>query len=156
MLNRCVDKSEIEPLLAALEYDPASHNPFLKVSFGKLLLFRDVRCYQDYMDQFHSFLLREGNRDSHTDVTTTLAGKDLTCVADIQTINKFTYAPTNPTVPCFFRSKLLAVRTVIGVRDHVRLASFWFCTLLGMTFPYRVWFAQHCDCIDTLLVMEVR
>ena len=40
-------------------------------------------------------------------------------------------------------------------RDHVRLVSFWCCTLLGLTFTYRVWFDKHCDCIDVLIVKEV-
>jgi len=70
----CIDKTETQDLLDALEYDPASQNPFLKISFGKLLLFRDLHCYQDYLNQFQNFMFREGNRDHYTDTTTTLTG----------------------------------------------------------------------------------
>ncbi|KAI2504747.1 hypothetical protein MHU86_9683 [Fragilaria crotonensis] len=73
--NHCIDKTDVQELIEALEYDPSSQNPFLKITFGKLVLFRDLQCYNDYLNQYHSFLVREGNRDTHTDTKTTVSGK---------------------------------------------------------------------------------
>jgi hypothetical protein len=61
----------------------------------------------------------------------------------------------HPSAPSIYRPKFLIIRTVIGVLDHARLASFWLCTVFGFTVPYRQWFERHCDSIDTVLVKEV-
>jgi hypothetical protein len=73
-LDRCVDRTVLQDLLKSLEYDPSSH-PFLKISVGTLLLFRDMQSYQDYLNQLGTFMLREGNRDRYTDTSTSLQGK---------------------------------------------------------------------------------
>jgi hypothetical protein len=73
-LRRCIDRTTLQDLLKSLDYDPSSH-PFLKISVGTLLLFRDMQSYQDYLNQLGGFMLREGNRDRYTDTSTSLQGK---------------------------------------------------------------------------------
>lgn len=67
------------------------------------------------------------------------------------TIRDLYYYEAEPNNP----SKLLAVRTVLGVQGHARLFSFWLFTLLGLTVPYRIWFNGHCDDANFLIVKEV-
>ena len=32
---------------------------------------------------------------------------------------------------------------------------FWFFTMIGLTFPYRVWFERHCDYLRVVIIKEV-
>ena len=56
-----------------------------------------------------------------------------------------------------FKPKLLAVRTIVAGpgTGKLRLPSFWFYTLLGLTVPYRIWFSRHCDRLEVVLAKEV-
>jgi hypothetical protein len=47
---------------------------------GKLILFQDALVYQDFQNQYYNFLQREGNRDDHSDITTTILGMCLVWV----------------------------------------------------------------------------
>ena len=31
---------------------------------------------------------------------------------------------------------------------------FWFFTMIGLTFPYRVWFERHCDYLRVVIIKE--
>lgn len=62
-----------------------------------------------------------------------------------------------------FRPKLLAVRPVRRIRGSKRIIPsaalfrqhvYIFFTLLGLSLPYRIWFARHCDEIRVTVVKE--
>lgn len=62
-----------------------------------------------------------------------------------------------------FRPKLLAVRPLRRIRGSKRIIPsaalfrqhvYVFFTLLGMSLPYRIWFARHCDEIRVTVVKE--
>ena len=55
-----------------------------------------------------------------------------------------------------YKPKVLAVRQVDGIPSArlFRLRLFWFFTLIGMTVPYRLWFARHCDNLRVTIVKE--
>jgi len=50
----------------------------------------------------------------------------------------------------------LAVRTMEGVPSTklFRLNLFWIFTCLGMSVPFRVWFARHCDVLRVTVAKE--
>jgi hypothetical protein len=76
MSTRCIDWTYTQGLLDALDYDPDTQNPFLRISLGTLFLFHDIVCYKDYLSQLGNFRLREGNRDHYTDTRTSFEGKN--------------------------------------------------------------------------------
>lgn len=55
-----------------------------------------------------------------------------------------------------FRRRMLAVRPVEGVPSTklFRLHLFWMFTLIGLTVPYRIWFATHCDELRVTVAKE--
>ena len=62
-----------------------------------------------------------------------------------------------------FRLKLLAVRPVRHIRGSKRMIPsaalfrqhvYVLFTLLGLSLPYRIWFARHCDKIRVTVVKE--
>jgi hypothetical protein len=52
---------------------------------------------------------------------------------------------------------MLAIRPVQGVSSAklFRLSTFWIFTFLGLSLPYRIWFARHCDALRVTVVKEV-
>jgi hypothetical protein len=98
----------------------------------KLLLFANPETIQSYREQENAFFWTEGQRDQHTDKTTYVEVEG-------------------------FKPKLLAVRTVMGAKGtgNIRVHFFWLFTLLGLTVPYRMWFARHCDRVELLLAKIV-
>jgi len=108
--------------------------PFSKLSLSKLLLLKDRRTRQDYFAQQSAFVMLEGRKDVHAEFATTIEVDG-------------------------FRPKLLAVRPVrLGAhkvsaalfRQHIYILS----TLLGLSLPFRIWFAKHCDEIRVTVVKE--
>lgn len=55
-----------------------------------------------------------------------------------------------------FKRRMLAIRPVDGVLSAklFRLNAFWFFTLVGLSLPYRLWFARHCDYLRVTTVKE--
>jgi len=51
---------------------------------------------------------------------------------------------------------MLAIRPVQGVPSAklFRLKTFWLFTFLGLSLPYRIWFARHCDQLKVSVVKE--
>ena len=108
--------------------------PFSKLSLSKLLLLKDRRTREDYFAQQADFVMLEGRKDVHAEFATTIEVDG-------------------------FRPKLLAVRPVrLGAhkvsaalfRQHIYILS----TLLGLSLPFRIWFAKHCDEIRVTVVKE--
>jgi len=108
--------------------------PFSKLSLSKLLLLKDRKSREDYFAQQAAFVMLEGRKDVHAEFATTIEVDG-------------------------FRPKLLAVRPVrLGAhkvsaalfRQHIYILS----TLLGLSLPFRIWFAKHCDEIRVTVVKE--
>jgi hypothetical protein len=123
--------------------------PFSKVTLSKLLVLKDKATREDYFAQQAAFVMMEGRKDVRAEFATSI---------DVEG----------------FRSKLLAVRPVllhhraasttssssskkqlfsaanIFFRQHIYLVV----TLLGLSLPYRIWFAKHCDEIRITVVKE--
>lgn len=55
-----------------------------------------------------------------------------------------------------FRRRMLAVRSVEGVPSAklFRLHLYWMFTLMGLTVPFRIWFARHCDELRVTVAKE--
>jgi hypothetical protein len=51
---------------------------------------------------------------------------------------------------------MLAIRPVDGAPSSklFRLNTFWIFTVMGMSLPYRIWFARHCDQLRVTVVKE--
>ena len=51
---------------------------------------------------------------------------------------------------------MLAIQPVDGAPSSklFRLNTFWIFTVLGMSLPYRIWFARHCDQLRVTVVKE--
>ena len=60
------------------------------------------------------------------------------------------------TVVAGFKRRMLAIRPVEGVPSAklFRLNTFWFFTMVGLSLPYRLWFARHCDYLRVTTVKE--
>ena len=108
--------------------------PFSKLTLSKLLVLKDRSTREDYFAQQAAFVMSEGRKDVHAEFATTIEVDG-------------------------FRPKLLAVRPVhlgsskisaVLFRQHV----FFLATLLGLSLPYRIWFAKHCDEIRVTVVKE--
>ena len=56
-----------------MEYD-ISRPPYVKVSFGKLILFKDDVALQDYFAQEAMFMAQHGHRDEYSDQSMTIDG----------------------------------------------------------------------------------
>jgi hypothetical protein len=127
------DCTDTQQLQKAMEYQgKTSEAFFLKITMVKLLLFANPETIQSYREQENAFFWTEGQRDQHTDKTTYVEVEG-------------------------FKPKLLAVRTVMGAKGtgNIRVHFFWLFTLLGLTVPYRMWFARHCDRVELLLAKIV-
>ena len=112
-------------------WSPDLAAPFTKLSLSKVLLLADDRTREDYFRQQTEFVTREGQRDQHAEFSTMI------------TVDGF-------------KSKALAVKPVLGVPSSklFRLNLFWAFTLFGLTVPYRVWFARHCDELRVTIIKE--
>ncbi|KAL7484371.1 hypothetical protein ACHAW6_010004 [Cyclotella cf. meneghiniana] len=107
--------------------------PFSKLALSKLLVLKDKTAREDYFAQQAAFVMLEGRKDVNAEFATTIE------------------------VPGFC-PKLLAVRPVPRARNIsaslFRLHIYYLFTLLGLSLPYRIWFAKHCDEIRVSVVKE--
>eukprot|EP00521_Asterionellopsis_glacialis_P018476 CAMPEP_0195295470 /NCGR_PEP_ID=MMETSP0707-20130614/17475_1 /TAXON_ID=33640 /ORGANISM="Asterionellopsis glacialis, Strain CCMP134" /LENGTH=350 /DNA_ID=CAMNT_0040356711 /DNA_START=124 /DNA_END=1172 /DNA_ORIENTATION=- len=102
--------------------------PFVKITLTQLLLFANRDSFQEYSEQQRQFLASQRWRDSYMDHKTHVALKS-------------------------FQPKILAVRGDYGdescggslIPSFAKVRYFWLFTMLGLTVPYRRWFAKHCD-----------
>jgi hypothetical protein len=105
--------------------------PFAKIALTVLLVLSDKKSREDYFRQQSDFVGQHGRGDEFTEFATQIQ--------------------ITGCKPC-----ILAVRPVDGVMSTrlFRLQSFWFCTLLGLTLPYRIWFKRRCDFLRLTIVKE--
>jgi hypothetical protein len=112
-----------------------------------------AKARDDYFKQQSTFVTKEGS-DEYTEFSTSIQGK-----WHAQFCGMLLHVPTltlfSKTVKGF-RRRMLAVRPVEGVPSTklFRLHLFWIFTLIGLTVPYRIWFARHCDELRVTVVKE--
>jgi len=112
--------------------------PFVKITLTQLLLFANRDSFQEYSEQQRQFLASQRWRDSYMDHKTHVALKS-------------------------FQPKILAVRGDYGdescggslIPSFAKVRYFWLFTMLGLTVPYRRWFAKHCDVAEVTLTKEI-
>eukprot|EP00934_Nitzschia_sp_Nitz4_P007814 Nitzschia sp. Nitz4//scaffold13_size275219//196144//197684//NITZ4_000898-RA/size275219-augustus-gene-0.272-mRNA-1//-1//CDS//3329536086//7804//frame0 len=128
--NGCVDKT-IAGVWKRQAAVSSSVAPFTKIILSKLLVLNDVTTREDYFRQQSEFVTEHGRDDEFTEFCTEIEVKG--------------YRPT-----------VLAVRAIEGVPSAklFNLHVFWIFTLLGLTFPYRIWFKRHCDSLRVSVVKE--
>jgi hypothetical protein len=112
---------------------PQQHRkvPLTKIVVTKTLLLRDVKTRQDYFAQQRLFLTKE-----HSD--------------------EYAEFSTNVHVDGF-QPRMLAIPRSTTTEFHRALLQpyvFWFCTCIGLTVPYRRWFASQCDEVRVRVVKE--
>lgn len=108
----------------------SSSATFVKTTLSKLALFANEKSIENYRAQEESFKLLAACRDRYTDFSTHLHVDG-------------------------FRHKILAVRTGLSDVPMAQTLWFWFFSLLGMTVPYRIWFARHCDEVEITLTKTI-
>lgn len=129
--EQCADKTTVGVWKRA----PASSSypaPFTKMILTKLLVLANEKARKDYFKQQSAFVTEHGQGDEFAEFSTSIKVGN-------------------------FRPKMLAIRPIDGVpfasklfRSHL----FWTFTLLGLTVPYRIWFARHCDELRVTVVKE--
>lgn len=108
---------------------PDAGAPFTKLVLSKLLVLSNDKTRQDYMKQQSQFVSEHGQGD------------------------EFAEFSTNIHVPGFKR-RILAVRPDASKSRMFSLTAFWISTLLLLTVPYRMWFADQCDEVRVTVVKE--
>lgn len=105
--------------------------PFAKISLSKLIVLSNEKARQEYFKQQADFVTEKGQGDEFAEFSTNIVVEG-------------------------FKPRMLAVRDVEGVPSAklFRIQLFWLFTLLGLTVPYRIWFARHCDELRVTVVKE--
>jgi len=106
--------------------------PFTKISLSKVVLFSDAKAKADYFRQQSDFVNRFGKLDKLAEFSTSIQVHG-------------------------YRPKLLAIRPTQGLArptHQFRVYHFWLYTILGLTVPFRIMFARHCDELRVAVVKE--
>jgi TMEM151 family len=105
--------------------------PFTKIKLTKLLVLSNNKACQDYFQQQSKFLAKEGQSDEFVEFSTDIWLQG-------------------------FKSQILAVRKNSGMNStrFFCLQSFWFCTFIGLTLPYRFFFSRQCDDLRVTIAKE--
>ena len=123
LLNSVVSAKDVTDTSAfekALHYPLDTTANFLKTTLCKSAVFQNTQSMQSYHSQRRAFELAHRYRDRHCRFSTHLQISG-------------------------FRGKLLTVRSGLSDVPLVHTLWFWMFSLIGMTVPYRMWFASHCD-----------
>ncbi|KAL3939249.1 MAG: hypothetical protein SGBAC_005999 [Bacillariaceae sp.] len=128
--NSCID-STMAGIWRRARTMSTTNAPFAKIALTVLLVLSDKKSREHYFRQQSDFVNEHGRGDEFTEFATQIQVKGCK--------------------PC-----VLAVRPVAGVLSTrlFRLQSFWFCTFLGLTLPYRIWFKRRCDFLRLTIVKE--
>lgn len=105
---------------------------FTKISLSKVVLFSDAKAKTDYFDQQSKFVNRWSKIDELAEFSTNIEVHG-------------------------FRPKLLAIQPSLGLGRHMHqfhIHHFWLFTILGLTVPFRILFARHCDELRVAVVKE--
>eukprot|EP00555_Chaetoceros_dichaeta_P006398 CAMPEP_0198262214 /NCGR_PEP_ID=MMETSP1447-20131203/10769_1 /TAXON_ID=420782 /ORGANISM="Chaetoceros dichaeta, Strain CCMP1751" /LENGTH=258 /DNA_ID=CAMNT_0043950383 /DNA_START=774 /DNA_END=1550 /DNA_ORIENTATION=- len=106
--------------------------PFTKISLSKVVLFSDAKAKADYFRQQSDFVNRFGKLDKLAEFSTSIQVHG-------------------------YRPKLLAIRPTQGLArptHQFRVYHFWLYTIFGLTVPFRIIFARHCDELRVAVVKE--
>jgi len=131
----------------------ADSAPFSKVTLSKLLVLKDKATREDYFAQQAAFVMMEGRRDVRAEFATSIdvEGFRSKLLAVRPVILHHRAASTTTTTSSSSSSKKqLFSAANIFFRQHIYLVV----TLLGLSLPYRIWFAKHCDEIRVTVVKE--
>ena len=72
--DRWRDVTKVSEAMESLDYGTSDKATYLKITLSKLVLFINSMSYHDYQSQHSRFVMREGNRDRHTDSWATIEG----------------------------------------------------------------------------------
>ena len=128
--HHCEDNT-IAGVWKRAETSKSSLAPFTKIILTKLLVLPNTKARLDYFEQQAKFVTSQGQEDEYAEFSTNIQ------------VNGF-------------KPRMLAVRTMEGIPSTklFRLHLFWIFTCLGMSVPFRVWFARHCDVLRVTVVKE--
>lgn len=128
--HHCEDNT-IAGVWKRAETSKSSLAPFTKIILTKLLVLPNTKARLDYFEQQAKFVTSQGQEDEYAEFSTNIQ------------VNGF-------------KPRMLAVRTMEGVPSTklFRLHLFWIFTCLGMSVPFRVWFARHCDVLRVTVAKE--
>ena len=125
--------------------------PFSKVTLSKLLVLKDKATREDYFAQQAAFVMMEGRRDVRAEFATSIdvEGFRSKLLAVRPVILHHRAASTTTTSSSSSKKQLFSAANIF-FRQHIYLVV----TLLGLSLPYRIWFARHCDEIRVTVVKE--
>jgi hypothetical protein len=128
--KECIDKTTLG-LWKRAPAPLSSAAPFTKMTLSKLLILSNEKARKDYFQQQSEFVTQHGQGDEYAEFST-----------NIQVAG--------------FKPRMLAIRPVEGVPSAKLFRShlFWIFTALGLTVPYRIWFARHCDELRVAVIKE--
>jgi len=128
----------------------SSSATFLKMTLSRFFVFTNPMIASRFYNEEAAFTSREGHYDVHSSLTRSLRfGNNVVNTPkekDDDDDNNNNIAP-----PVLFQPKLLVVRTGLS---NVAMASqlwFWMASLVGLTVPFRIWFARHCIPVELML-----
>lgn len=128
--NQCHDNT-IAGVWKRAELSNSMLAPFTKISLRKLLVLPNQKARLDYFQQQATFVTAQGQADEFAEFSTNIQVKG-------------------------FKPRLLAVRSKEGSSSAklFRPYLFWIFTCLGMSVPFRIWFARHCDMLRVTVAKE--
>lgn len=128
--KECIDKTTLG-LWKRAPAPLSSAAPFTKMILSKLLILSNEKARKDYFKQQSDFVTEHGQGDEYAEFST-----------NIQVAG--------------FKPRMLAIRPVEGVPSAKLFRShlFWIFTAMGLTVPYRIWFARHCDELRVAVIKE--
>jgi hypothetical protein len=128
--KECIDKTTLG-LWKRAPAPLSSAAPFTKMTLSKLLILSNEKARKDYFKQQSDFVTEHGQGDEYAEFST-----------NIQVAG--------------FKPRMLAIRPIEGVPSAKLFRShlFWIFTALGLTVPYRIWFARHCDELRVAVIKE--
>ena len=127
--------------------------PFSKVTLSKLLVLKDKATREDYFAQQAAFVMMEGRRDVRAEFATSIDVEGfrskLLAVRPVLLHHRAASTTTTTTSSSSSKKQLFSAANIF-FRQHIYLVV----TLLGLSLPYRIWFARHCDEIRVTVVKE--
>ena len=127
--------------------------PFSKVTLSKLLVLKDKATREDYFAQQAAFVMMEGRRDVRAEFATSIDVEGfrskLLAVRPVILHHRAASTTTTTTLSSSSKKQLFSAANIF-FRQHIYLVV----TLLGLSLPYRIWFARHCDEIRVTVVKE--
>jgi hypothetical protein len=128
--KECIDKTTLG-LWKRAPAPLSSAAPFTKMTLSKLLILSNEKARKDYFQQQSDFVTQHGQGDEYAEFST-----------NIQVAG--------------FKPRMLAIRAVEGIPSAKLFRShlFWIFTAMGLTVPYRIWFARHCDELRVAVIKE--